>query len=98
MAKRVRGNPKVSNVRRTREVTNQYARCGLMITCQRQAIWEMCRVGYVDSAREAERQWQGGKVYRPDTRMSVSPILRYLIDQGNDELSLRADRRTEGCG
>jgi hypothetical protein len=66
-----------------------------MVTCQRKAIWEMCRIGYRNSADEAERQWEAGKAYFPDFQMRVSPILRFLIDQGNDEVSAIADHRTE---
>jgi hypothetical protein len=58
-----------------------------MISYRAQALWELCRQGYPNSADEAETRWDAGELFHPDERVRLPRMLRVMIERCNDEVA-----------
>ncbi len=65
-----------------------------MTISQSQAVWELCREGLPLLADDAERRWETGATFEPDTRVRLSREARGLIERSNWEASRRFSETT----
>jgi hypothetical protein len=56
----------------------------LAMTCtQKQAIWELCRLGLHQAATSAEQAWDNGRHFEPESQLPLTREIAVMIDCAN---------------